>query len=136
MTMKFSACALAIGLGLSAFGGAAAAKPALKDVTYVREGIITAGMAYELSEKCGNVSARLIRGVNYLYSLRNFAKSLGYTSAEIDAYVDDKAEENRLAAIARARLADKGTVAGQEATYCAVALAEMSAGSAVGNLLR
>lgn len=135
MSKPIPAVVLTIAVGLSALGGAVAAKPALKDVAYVREGIIAAGMAYELSEKCGSVSARMIRGLNYLYSLRNHAKGLGYTSGEIDAYINDKVEENRLTGIARARLAAKGTVAGQEATYCNVARAEMAAGSTIGNLL-
>lgn len=130
------AFALAATLGLVTFSGAAAAKPALKDVAHVREGIITTGMAYELSEKCGSVRARMIRGLNFLYSLRNHARELGYSNAEIDAYINDKAEENRLVAIARTRLANKGAVPGNEASYCAVARSEIAAGSAVGDLLR
>ncbi len=136
MTKTLKMLSVATVLGLTVLGGAATAKPALKDVTYVREGIIVAGMAYELSENCSSVSARLLRGISYLYSLRDHAKELGYSNNEIDAYINDKAEENRLTVIARGRLADKGVIAGQEATYCDVARSEMAAGTVVGNLLR
>lgn len=119
-----------------AIGGYATAKPALKDVAQVRDGIIAVGMAYEISEKCGTIRARTIRGINYLYGLKQVARDLGYSDAEIDAYTDDASEKRRLEAMARAQLAEMGAVAGQEATYCAVGQAEIAKGSAVGRLLR
>ena len=77
-----------------------------------------------------------MRGINYLYSLKGIASGLGYSDAEIEAYIDDKSEERRLEGIARQRLASMGAVAGNAETYCAVGRAEISKGSAVGRLLR
>ena len=116
--------------------GNLSAKPALKDVAHVREGIIAAGIAYEISQQCGDISARLLRGYNYLNSLKDHARDLGYTEAEIDAYVDDDAEKDRHEGIARERLADMGAVTGQAATYCTVGRTEIARGSAIGQLLR
>lgn len=123
-------------IAMSAFSGAASAQTALKDVTFVREGVIATGMAFEISEKCSSLSPRKIQGINYLFSLRRHAFDLGFTSAQVDAYVNDKAEENRLKQVAYSRLADLGAVAGNEASYCAVGRAEQAKGSAIGRLLR
>ncbi len=116
--------------------GATSAKPALKDVAYVREGIIAAGIAYEISEECGQISARLFRGLSFLNGLKSHASGLGYTNAEIEAYIDDKAEKNRLEGIARGRLADMGAVVGDAQSYCTVGRSEMAKNSTIGQLLR
>lgn len=115
------------------------ASPAAADLqneAQITEGIIAVGMAYEISEQCSSISARRLRGINYLYSLKGVASGLGYTDAEIEAYIDNKAEEQRLEAIARQRLAAMGARAGDADSYCAVGRAEIAKGGAVGRLLR
>ncbi len=126
----------AFGLAATLLAGPAGAQTPLKDVAYVRDGIIHVGMAYEISEKCGDLNARLFRGLGFLQSLKNHARGLGYTEAEIDAYVNDAAEKDRLEAIARAALADLGVVEGVESSYCAVGRAQIAANTRVGWLLR
>ncbi len=116
--------------------GHLSAQTALKDVAKVRDGIIFVGMAYEISEKCDDISARFFRGLNYLQSLRSHARDLGYSEAEIEAYINDDAEKDRLEAIARAQLASLGVDTEDEATYCAVGRAQMAANTRVGWLLR
>ena len=116
--------------------GHLSAQTALKDVAKVRDGIIYVGMAYEISEKCDSIDARLFRGLGYLQSLRNHARSLGYSDQEIDDYINDEDEKDRLEAIARAQLASLGVDTEDEATYCAVGRAQMAANTRVGWLLR
>lgn len=117
-------------------GGLAAQTVPLKDVAEVRDGIIYVGMAYEISEKCDGINARIFRGIGYLQSLKNRARALGYADADIDAYVNDSDEKRRLEQIARDQLVSLGVIAGQPATYCAVGRAQMDAGTRVGWLLR
>lgn len=133
--MKTPILVTAAAMSLAMFAGNLSAQSALRDVAEIREGLIVVGSAYELSEKCGSISARTIRGAIYLNALRNRAIALGFTQAQVDAYTDDNVEKARLEGIARARLAEKGVVPGQEATYCAVGRAEIAAGSAIGRLL-
>lgn len=128
--------ALATIAGLIGFAGNLSAQSALKDVTHVREGLIAVGMAVELSDECSSLKPRTLRGINFLRSLQNHASDLGFSQAQIDAYVDDKNEKQRLEGVARARLADLGVVAGQESTYCTVGRAQISQGTQVGRLLR
>lgn len=116
--------------------GHLSAQTALKDVAKVRDGIIYVGMAYEISERCNSLDARLFRGLGYLQSLRSHARDLGYSEAAIEAYIDNDAEKDRLEAIARRQLALLGVVEGDEATYCAAGRDQMDANTRVGWLLR
>ncbi len=108
----------------------------LKDVDHVRDGIISVGIAIEIGDKCGSIEARYLRGVSFLNGLKDHAAGLGYSDAEIEAYVDDDAEKDRLEAVARQRLADLGAVVGDEASYCAVGQSQIAADTPVGQLLR
>jgi hypothetical protein len=112
----------------------ATANPA--NVERVTEGLIATGMAYELGDKCNGVSARLLRGLNFLYGLKSHLRDLGYSNAEIDTFVDDRAEKGRLEAIARARLEALGVRTDDAATYCAVARSQIAQDTQVGRLLR
>lgn len=127
---------LALVLGLALAATSALANPPLRDVTRITEGLIATGMAYELSEKCSSLNARTLRGINFLFSLRQHAQELGYSDAEIEAYTDNRAEQDRLEAIARERLAALGVREGDEASYCRVGRDQIAQGSQVGRLLR
>jgi len=134
--MKTPGLISAIALACIISAGAASAQTALKEVAHVRDGIIDVGMAYELSEHCDSIRARLFRGLGFLQSLKGHASELGFTDEEIDDYVNDRNEKKRLEAIARAKLATLGVVEGEEASYCAVGRAQIAANTRVGWLLR
>jgi len=108
----------------------------LKDEAEIRNGLLIVGMAYEISRKCDDLDARTLRGIQTLFNLKSRARGLGYSSAEVDAYIDDKAEKDRLEGIARAQLAQLGVVADDPATYCAVGRDQIAKGTGVGALLR
>lgn len=84
---KTRALIAALSLGIVTIAGNLSAQTALRDVAVVRDGIIHVGMAYEISQKCDSLNARIFRGLGYLQSLKNHARDLGYSSEEIDAYV-------------------------------------------------
>ena len=134
--MKTPGLISAIAFACIISAGAASAQTALKDVAHVRDGIIDVGMAYELSEHCDSIRARLFRGLGFLQSLKSHASELGFTDEEIDEYVNDRNEKKRLEAIARANLFTLGVVEGEEASYCAVGRAQIAANTRVGWLLR
>ena len=118
-----------IALALCLVAGPVAANPPLAEQTEISEGLIAAAIAYEIGDKCGSLDARLIRGIAFLNGLRSRASQLGYSDAEIDAYMDDRAEKRRLEAVARQRLRDLGGVEGDWATYCTIGNAQMAAGT-------
>jgi len=133
--MPLRVLCLAIPLALLATVAPAAAQ-SLADETVITEGLIAAATAYEIGRRCDSLDARLLVGIGFLNGLKSWARDQGYSAAAIDAYVNDDAEADRLEAVARARLADKGGVVGDWATYCAVGQAEIEAGSQIGRLLR
>ncbi|SEM83020.1 hypothetical protein SAMN04488003_10571 [Loktanella fryxellensis] len=127
---------LILGAILAAVAAPVAQAQSLADESEIRNGLLVVGMAYELSEKCGPVDARTVRGISTLLNLKSRARALGYSNAEIDAYIDDEAEKDRLEVIARSQLEQLGAVPGQEDTYCAVARDQIARGTGVGRLLR
>ncbi|MFN3663924.1 DUF5333 domain-containing protein [Yoonia sp.] len=134
--MKKTIAAMMVMLAAVGLAGNLSAQASLKDEPAVRNGIIQVGMAYEISRQCGDIRARTLRGIGYLQSLRTTARDLGYTDAEIDAFIDDKEEKRRLENMARAQLADLGAVAGEPDSYCTVGHAQIAANTRVGWLLR
>ncbi|KQB98354.1 hypothetical protein AL073_05645 [Loktanella sp. 1ANDIMAR09] len=134
--MKKIALGTVMALATVLSAGHASAQTALKDVAHVRDGIIAVGMAYEISEQCDSIRARLFRGYSYLQSLRSHASGLGFSDDEIDAYINDDAEKDRLEGIARAQLVALGAVADDSESYCAVGRAQIAANTRVGWLLR
>ncbi|RYH03273.1 hypothetical protein EU805_06000 [Salipiger sp. IMCC34102] len=108
----------------------------LRDETAITEGLIAVGMAYEISEQCDSISARTLTGIATLFGLKNQARSLGYSSAEVDAFVDNDAEKDRLEAIAWTRLERLGVDRADRESFCRVGRARIAQGDAVGRLLR
>ena len=119
----------------AALTGAARAE-GLKDEPEIRDGLLVVGMAYEISEKCGSIDARTLTGIRTLLNLKSRARELGYSSEEIEAYIDNKPEKKRLEGIARAQLVELGVTPGVEETYCAVGRAQIEKGTGIGRLLR
>ena len=125
-----------LGLTLAVLASPVLAKPHLSQVAPVNDGLIIAGMAIELAEHCGSRDLRILRGVAYLAELKAKARKMGYSNAEIEAYVEDDVVKSGLEDEARARLEALGVVPGDGASYCAVASAQISAGNTLGSLLR
>jgi hypothetical protein len=107
----------------------------LKDEREISEGLITIGIAYEISEVCPEIGARRLRGLNALLGLRSRAQAMGYSSAEIEAYIDNDTEKDRLEAIARGRLAKLGAARGDTSAHCAVGRSEIAKNSGIGRFL-
>ncbi|MGR3493392.1 MAG: DUF5333 domain-containing protein [Shimia sp.] len=105
------------------------------DIPEVRQGLFDAGMAYELAEKCNEVGERRVAGLAFLNSLYQTARGEGFSRDEVQAWWDSPARK-ALEGEARAALAAKGVVAGNAASYCQVARAEIAAGSQIGRLLK
>ncbi|EYD71296.1 DUF5333 domain-containing protein [Limimaricola hongkongensis] len=136
MTIPHIARSAALILGFTIAAGATAALPALRDNAKIRDGLISTAIAYEIGRKCESLDSRWFTGITYLNSLRSHALELGYSRAQVSAFIDDKAEKKKLEAEARALLRQKGGVEGDWETYCAVGRAEMAAGSRIGTLLK
>lgn len=90
----------------------------------------------QIADNCPTIDARTLRALGELNKLKNEALKMGYSSAEIRAFVTDKAEKARGKADAAGWLEAKGAVPGSAQAYCAVGEAEIARKSLVGYLLR
>ena len=127
---------LALGL-LAALPTVVAAQdlPPLGQVEVITEGLINTAIAYELDRKCDELEGRRLQGIAFLWSLESEARQLGYSRQEIEDFIDDDEEKDRLEGIARERLRGMGAVEGQWDTYCAVGREEIAKASPIGRLL-
>lgn len=114
---------------------ASALPPLHKDPTVV-SGFYAIGLADEVRKNCDSIGPRMVRAWNYLMSLERYARKAGYTDADIEALVDNKAEKEKLRARIRADLAKRGATPDTPDGYCTVGREEIAKDSAAGRLLR
>ena len=116
--------------------GAVEAKTPLRDVAEIDDALFDLGIADMIRKNCPTISARMLKAIGYVSGLEQRARALGYTDDEIDAYVDSKAEKDRMRAKAAAFFAARGVDTSDPQSYCAVGLEEIQKPSRIGSLLR
>ncbi len=109
---------------------------ALRADSYIHDRLLGASIAYLIDEQCDSISARKLYALSQVLKMQSHAKSLGYSTKEIAAYVDSKDEQARFRAIAEPYLAEQGAVTGDAESYCVVGRAEIEKGTITGSLLR
>jgi len=114
---------------------AVALTPLHKEPTVVNN-FYNIGLADEVRKNCKNIDARIIRAYRYIKSIERYAREAGYSNAEIEEFVDNKAEKKKLRTRIRADLAKRGASAKTPEGYCTVGREEIAKGSAAGRLLR
>lgn len=130
--LKFAAVFLASGLSASA----ASALPPLHENPTVVNGFYAIGLADEIRKNCSSISPKWLTAYNFLKSLEKYARDAGYSEAQIDELVDNKAEKNALRDKIRADLAKRGASPENPEGYCTVGREEIAKGTTAGNLLR
>lgn len=115
---------------------AAKALPPLEQNERVRNEFFAAAVGNEIRKNCSSISARIFYVMRRVRELENYAKSLGYTDADIDALEDDDAAKARLRAMRDRYLQQNGVVAGDEESYCRLGRQEISRRSLIGVLIR
>lgn len=120
----------------AAIAAPAIAKPPLRDVAAIDNGLMSVAIADEIRKKCDGISARMVRALSTLEGLKSEARGLGYSNDEIEDYVTSKSEKRRMRAKATAYLASKGVSADSTSQLCAFGKSEISKGSSIGRLLR
>ena len=113
-----------------------AAKPPLREVAEIDDGLLWIGIADEIRKTCPDISARMVSAFTRLNELRNKALTLGYSADEIKAYVRSDAEKARMRQRGYAWLETKGVAVGDVQGYCALGREEIDRNSSIGSLLR
>ncbi|MEP2474728.1 DUF5333 domain-containing protein [Roseobacter sp.] len=112
-----------------------AAKPPLRDVQAIDDGLFAIGLADQIRKNCPVISARLLPALGALQGLQTTARDMGYTKAEIDAHVNSDVEKARLRARGAQYMASKDLKTDQ-AGFCTLGKEEIARNSTVGVLLR
>ena len=128
--------AITMALILSLSAGAVSAKPHLRDVPEVDGTLLAIFIADRIRKRCPSISARLVKAYGVIGAVEDRAAALGYTKAEIDAYRNSEAEEDRLKGKRNAYLESRGAHKGNPEAYCEVGRTEIKKGSQIGALLR
>lgn len=135
---------LAAGLGLGLAVPAAAAQTQaqvnelLRGTPEVYNGLFTAALIKHISDSCPDSidpPGKLAR-VRYFLGLYSKARALGPSRAQIEAFVEDKAEQERMRQLVYTYLRDAGVDPMNEQAVCAYASDQIAEGSAIGQRLR
>jgi len=131
LTLKSTVLAFAVmgAMPAQAFAG-------LADEADINAGLLAVGIADEIRKKCDSISGRMIKGQFYLLEMANLAKSRGYSSAEIKAYVKSDTEKAKVRAKGEAYLKSKGVDPSDPKSYCKVGYAEIASKSQIGAFLK
>ncbi len=98
--------------------------------------LTAAAVGDEIRNNCPTISANMFVAIGKAMSLKKYAKSLGATDDDIDAFLNNKNEQNRIRGLRDARLKAGGVVVGNAQSYCKLGEAEINKGSLTGSLLR
>jgi hypothetical protein len=111
------------------------ANPPLREVKEINDSLLAVGLADEIRKNCNNISGRIFKGIGRLRGIYQTALDMGYTKAEIEAFVDNRVEKDRLKARGRAYLTANGASLDAQETMCVLGRQEISKNSAIGTLL-
>ena len=131
---KLTALLLSGAMGLSV--ASASAGTPLRDVPEIDRPMFSVAMAIEISDRCDTINARTLKGLAFLNSLRVKAKDMGYSDAEIKAYVKSDEEKSRMRAIGAEYMRSKGLDPETNEDLCKLGQMEMAAISQIGAFLR
>lgn len=136
LTSKFLIPGLVSSLILGLSATTAAAKIPLRDVPEIDNPMFAVAMAIEISDKCETIQPRTLKGVKFLWTLADKAKSMGYTKAEIDEYSKSDKEKARMRVKGEAYMRTKGLDPKKPGDLCKLGQMEMAQGSQIGSFLR
>lgn len=109
---------------------------ALRADPEIENGVLIVAIGDLIRDNCPSFEDRRVASLPFLIGLARRAESLGYSRAEIEAYVDDDTEKARVEARARQWFVQEGADFGTPETVCQIARDEIAAGSTIGRLIR
>lgn len=113
---------------------AAALEPLSKE-KYINDRLIAARIADRIRRTCPTIDGRILYAYGEARKLKSYARSKGYSNAQIDAFLDSKADKKRIYAVAEDYLTRKGAKPGNPQSFCAVGRNEIANKTIIGSLL-
>ncbi len=128
-----------IGIGFLIFGGTAATAndwQVLRDDSRIYSGLTVVAVGRHIHNVCSDIQARMARALVFAEGLVHHARGLGFSRAEINAYIDDPTEQEFYRQVARQYFAQQGADYDDAVSVCRVGRDEIATGSQIGRLLR
>ncbi len=141
MRMQILAMTAALFVGGTAMGDAATPQAEVNDALRgnadIYNGLFTAGLIKHIVDTCPDVQGpnRLAR-VSYFLGLYNQARRMGFDRAQIEAFVEDEGEQDRLRGLVKAHLSRQGVQPDDQTSVCTYARAQMAERTTLGTRLR
>lgn len=108
----------------------------LRDDSQIHAGLTVIAVGTHIQDVCDDISPRMVRAWSFAEGLVDRAQSLGLSRAEIDAYIDSRAEQRRYDGVMQAWFAARGVSHEDTRAVCRVGRDEITSGSQIGRLLR
>lgn len=103
---------------------------------HINQQLVAGKVGDTIRKTCPSISARMFVVLAKLNDLEDYARSKGYSEAEVKGFLKDPAEKARIEALAEAYLAAAGAVQGDAESYCRAGRDEIAKESLAGSLLR
>ena len=113
---------------------AAALEPLARE-KHINDRLIAARIADRIRRTCPSIDGRLLYAYGEARKLKRYAEQKGYSAAQIDAFLDDKAEKARIYGVAEDYLTRKGARAGDPESFCRIGRDEIATNTIIGSLL-
>lgn len=113
---------------------AVALEPIAKE-KYINDGLIAARIADRIRRTCPTIDGRILYAYGEARRLKSYAQNKGYSNAQIDAFLHDKAEKKRIYGVAEDYLTRKGAKTNDPQSFCAIGKQEIAAKTIIGSLL-
>lgn len=122
-------------MSMGALAPPAAALEPLSQERYINDRLIAARIADRIRRECPTLNARMLYAYGQARALERYALDKGYSRAEVEAFLDDKAERKRIYAVAEDYMARNGVRKGDAESYCRLGRQEIQNGTVTGSLL-
>jgi hypothetical protein len=123
-------------VALSLATGAGAARADLANERDINAGLLAVAVAEKIQRECGDISGKLWAARSYAKQLKDMAKKRGYGDAQIDAYINDKAEKAKMRERRNAYFKSKGASNLDAASLCRLGREEIKNRSHIGSFLK
>ena len=126
---------IAIALTAATLAAPALALEPLAQERYVNDRLIAARVADRVRRECPSINARIVYAWSQARALKRYAENKGYSSSEIDAFLDSKQDKARIYAAAEDYLTRNGARKGDAESFCRIGRTEIASKSVAGSLL-
>ncbi len=123
-------------LALAANGATASAQTGLANEEDINNGLLIIAAADKIRRSCDSIGGRLFRAQGYANKLKALARDKGYSDAEIDAYLDSKAERAKVRERRNQFFESQGASNLDPQSLCTLGYAEIARKSQIGHLLK